>query len=92
MVEVDDPGSESRCAYRFERDGEWKVVIHAFERRGGGNYELNLDRFRPEALAAGEPRSAKLEEDGRAHFRVRPEPGSSFVLRSYVTRSWPGST
>src|SRR5690606_27866134 len=33
---VDDPGSESRFLQRLPRDGQYEILVHGPERRGGG--------------------------------------------------------
>src|SRR5436309_983153 len=38
LLEVDDPGNESRFAVRLPEKGQYKIRIHAYKYQGGGNY------------------------------------------------------
>src|SRR5262249_18608658 len=43
--EVDDPGSDSHFSFRLPKKGTYSIHVHAFKFKGGGNYELNVQRF-----------------------------------------------
>src|SRR5437667_1130217 len=44
LLEVDDPGSESRFSIRLPEKGQYKIRIHGFKYQGGGNYTLAVQR------------------------------------------------
>jgi len=42
LLEVDDPGSESRFAVRLPDNGKFEIRVNAFKFQGGGNYTLRV--------------------------------------------------
>jgi len=58
LIEVDDPGSESRFALRLPERGKFEIRVHAFKFQGGGNYTLRVQRFQASPVAVGTPRAA----------------------------------
>jgi len=69
LLAVDDEGSKSRFARRLDRGGEYRIVVHGFEDRGGGNYRLEVQRFRADPLRIGDEVALQLGADGRAYRR-----------------------
>src|SRR5262249_59811669 len=69
LLEVDDPGNESRFSFRLPEKGQYKIRIHAFKYQGGGNYTLRVQRFLARPLAVGNPLVGTFDRTGR-----RPAP------------------
>jgi hypothetical protein len=67
LLEVDDPGNESRFSFRLPEKGQYKIRIHAFKYQGGGNYTLQVQRFRARPLAVGKPLVGTFDRAGRSY-------------------------
>lgn len=78
LLEVDDDGSNANLAYRLPADGEYKLLVHGFEFKGGGNYSVALQQVQPQATAVGEVATGSFDDQGTAwlHFSNSDE---SFV-------------
>ena len=63
--EVDDPGSDSRFSFRLPEKGQYKILVHAFKYKGGGNYELNVRRFLAKPLEVGKPAVGTFDRCGQ---------------------------
>jgi hypothetical protein len=68
LLEVDDPGNESRFAIRLPDKGPYKIRIHAYKYQGGGNYALNVQRFRAKPLTVGKPVLGAFNRAGKSFF------------------------
>jgi hypothetical protein len=69
LLEVDDPGSESRYAVRLPEKGKYEIRVHADKFQGGGNYTLQVERFRASPVKVGESVSGTFDRDGKGyHF------------------------
>ena len=68
--------------------GEYRILVHGFEFRGGGNYALSVDAFRAEPLAIGAEAQVQLGGDGRAHLRL--EASEDEILVPTVRGRWTG--
>lgn len=64
LLEVDDPGNESRFSTRLPEKGRYEIRIHAFKHQGGGNYSLRVWRFQAKPLAVGEPLIGDFDREG----------------------------
>ncbi|MCA9271274.1 MAG: hypothetical protein KDA41_22480, partial [Planctomycetales bacterium] len=67
LLTVDDEGSESRFAIRLPETGEYKIRVHAFEYKGGGNYSLQVRRFQATGAAIGKTVVGTFDRNGRGH-------------------------
>src|SRR5262249_17453379 len=67
LQDVDDPGRESRFAFRLPEKGKYEIRIHAFKYQGGGNYNLRVQRFLAKPLTVGKPVSGTFDRDGKGH-------------------------
>lgn len=65
--EVDDPGSDSRFSFRLPQKGQYKILVHAFKYKGGGNYELNVRRFLAKPLEVGKPVVGTFDHAGKSY-------------------------
>lgn len=66
LLEVDDDGSNANLAYRLPADGEYKLLVHGFEFKGGGNYSVALQQVQPQATAVGEVATGSFDDQGTA--------------------------
>ena len=67
LLEVDDPGNESRFAFRLPEKGKYEIRVHAFKYQGGGNYTLRVQRFQAKPLAVGKPLVGTFDREGKSH-------------------------
>lgn len=67
LTEVDDPGNESRFATRLAKAGQYSIRIHAFRYQGGGNYTLQVQRFRAQPLEAGKATVGAFDRTGKGY-------------------------
>jgi hypothetical protein len=67
FLDVDDPGSESRFAFRLPDKGKFEIRVNAVKFQGGGNYTLRVQRFQASPLSIGKPLVATLDHDGKGY-------------------------
>ena len=67
MFSVDGKGSESRFSIRLPKKGEFKIRVHAFKYKGGGNYVLQIRRFKAKPLTIGKPLIGTFDRKGKSH-------------------------
>lgn len=79
LLQVDDEGSESRFARRVEEDGEYRIVVHGFEDRGGGNYQLAVQELRAKPIEFGTELVLNLDRHGQAYCRFEASRGEVVV-------------
>ncbi|MGO9110721.1 MAG: hypothetical protein ACLP9L_15985 [Thermoguttaceae bacterium] len=65
---IDDPGSDSRFAFRLPEKGHYAIRVHGFEFKGGGNYALNIRRFHAQPLEVGKPLVGALDRSGQSNL------------------------
>jgi hypothetical protein len=68
VAEVNDEGIESRFSIRLPEKGQYSIRIHAFKFKGGGNYTLNVRRFKAQPLGIGKAVTGSLDAAGQASF------------------------
>lgn len=68
LEERDDAGSQSRITRRLSEAGKYELRVFAFERRGGGNYSLRVDRFQSRRLTLGLRAKIAVEEQPAVAF------------------------
>jgi hypothetical protein len=71
LLEVDDPGNESRFAVRLPEKGQYKIRVHAYKYQGGGNYMLRVQRFRAQPLAVGQSVVGTFDREGKGYYYFR---------------------
>ncbi|MEK6237126.1 MAG: hypothetical protein N2C14_20650, partial [Planctomycetales bacterium] len=67
LLKVDDEGSESRLAIRLPAAGKYRIRVHGYKFKGGGNYTLRLMRFVAAPLTVGTSLVGTFDRQGRAH-------------------------
>lgn len=90
LFAVDDKGSESRFAFRLPAAGTYKIRVHGFKYRGGGNYSLRVRRFQASPLKVGGVLVGTLDRDGRGHHWFAVKRGQVLCVRltGAPTRGW----
>jgi hypothetical protein len=67
LLEVDDPGNESRFSMRLPEKGRYEIRVHAFKFQGGGNYVLRVSRFHASPLTIGQPVIGTFDRSGKSY-------------------------
>ena len=67
LMEIDDPGNESRFSFRLPEKGQYKIRIHAFKYQGGGNYALTVRRFQAKPLEVGKALIGTFDREGKSY-------------------------
>src|SRR5206468_248730 len=67
LIEVDDPGNESRFSFRLPEKGQYKIRVHAYKYQGGGNYTLTVRRFQASPLEVGKPLIGTFDREGKSY-------------------------
>jgi hypothetical protein len=90
LLEVDDPGNESRFSFRLPEKGEYRIRIHAFKYRGGGNYRLQVRRFQAGPLAVGKPVLGTFDREGKGYHHFQAGRGQILVpeLKGAPADAW----
>ncbi len=65
LLERDDEGSTSRFVWRVQESGPFEILVRGFEHRGGGNYQLQVERFDVAPARIGEGAKMTLDRTGQ---------------------------
>jgi hypothetical protein len=68
VAQADDEGSESRIAVRLPATGSYGIRVQAYEKRGGGSYDLEVHRFTAQPVRLEEPVASTAGRDGWVHL------------------------
>jgi hypothetical protein len=90
LLEVDDPGSESRLSLRLPEKGQYKIRVHAFKYQGGGNYTLQVQRFQAKPLAVGKPLVGTFDREGKSYHHFQGEKDQILIpeLKGASSEAW----
>src|SRR5262249_12352518 len=90
LLEVDDPGNESRFSTRLPEKGQYKIRIHAFKHQGGGYYTLRVRRFQATPLALGTPLIGTFDREGKSYHYFPGVKDQIFVpqLKGASAEAW----
>jgi hypothetical protein len=90
LFAVDDEGSEARFAFRLPEKGEYKIQIHAFKYKGGGNYSLRIRRFQATPLVVGTRLIGTIDQTGKRHHYFQGKEDQILIpeLKGASSRSW----
>ncbi len=90
LNEVDDVGSDCRMMFRLPEDGKYKVCVHGFEFRGGGNYTFSLRQYQACPKEFGTRIEGKFDRDGNANFYFEADEDQSLTVdaQGRTLRSW----
>lgn len=106
LQEVDDPGSESRFAFRLPEKGKYEIRVHAFKYQGGGNYTLRVQRFQARPLEVGKPLVGTFDHEGKGYHYfpavkdrmvvpdlkgTNPDAWRSLDFKGRDTKGWAGT-
>jgi hypothetical protein len=90
LLEVDDPGNESRFSVRLPEKGQYQIRIHAFKYQGGGNYTLQVQRFQAKPLVAGKPVIGTFDREGKSYHYFQGVKEQVFIpeLKGASPEAW----
>lgn len=88
LLSVDDDGSESWYAYRLPADGEYKIRVHGYEFKGGGNYSLTLRRFKATELKLGQRLVGSFDHQGRSYHYLQASEDQILTVSVRGAESW----
>ncbi len=90
LVEVDDPGNESRFSLRLPEKGKYEIRVHAFKYQGGGNYTLQVRRFQARPLAVGKPLIGAFDREGKSYYYFPGAKGQVLIpeLKGASSEAW----
>lgn len=88
LLSVDDDGSESRFSYRLPGDGEYKIRVHGYEFKGGGNYSLTLRRFTAAELTIGKRIVGSFDPQGKSHHHFQGTADQVLTVDVIGVGSW----
>ena len=80
MFSIDDDGSTSQFSFRLTEDGEYKIRVHGFEMKGGGNYNLNVERFTGQPIEIGQRVTGEFDQKGEASFFLDCRPDDNLMV------------
>ncbi|HMO14451.1 MAG TPA: hypothetical protein PKD64_07075 [Pirellulaceae bacterium] len=73
LLDVDDDGSDAHLALRLPEAGEYRIVVHGYEYKGGGNYRMNLEQIEATEISIGVSTVGVLNNQGVAWFYLSGE-------------------
>ena len=79
LAEIDDPGSTSQFMYRFTEAGKSAILVHGPDKRGGGNYTLQIERILTVGIDGDGVATGTFDEHGVAHVRFEGIKGTTVV-------------
>jgi hypothetical protein len=90
LFEVDDEGSDSRFSFRLPEDGQYRIRIHAFKYKGGGNYDLNVQRFHAKPVEVGKPLVGAFDRAGNDYhyFQGAKDRIVTVELKGAASSAW----
>jgi hypothetical protein len=90
LLSVDDPGLESRFAVRLPEKGAYMIRVHAYKYQGGGNYALQVQRFRARPLAIGKRLVGTFDRTGKSyhHFQAAKDQALVPELKGAPAEAW----
>lgn len=86
LFSVDDEGSRSRFSYRIQEKGKYKIRVHGFEMKGGGNYQLTVRRFQSRPIEMKQIITGRFDRSGQANFYFTASPDTNFVIQTKGSR------
>jgi hypothetical protein len=80
LFSKDEQGSNSQFYHRVKKAGKYKIRVHGYLMKGGGNYALNVERFKAKPIQSGEHVSARFDDKGRASVYFTGELNQNYVI------------
>ena len=75
LFSIDKDGSNSSFRHRIKKKGKYKIRIHGYEMKGGGNYQLSVQRYVAHPLEIDSVADVTADENGVANFFFDATPG-----------------
>jgi hypothetical protein len=90
LAEVDDPGNESRFSIRLPEKAQYKIRIHAFKYQGGGNYTLEIRRFRAQPITMDRALVGTFDREGKGYHYFEGVKGQIVIprLNGGTSKQW----
>src|SRR5262249_54364145 len=90
LIEVDDPGNESRYSIRLPEKGQYKIRVHAYKYQGGGNYTLQVQRFQASPLTVGKPTVGTFNCEGKSYYHFQGTKDQILIpqLKGTLPQAW----
>ena len=76
----DNEGSSSQFRHRITKAGKYKIRVHAYKMKGGGNYRLSVQRYEAKRLEMGKPRKTESDRNRNTSFFFDAELGQFVTL------------
>ncbi len=80
LFSIDKEGSNSGFSYRIKKAGKYKIRVHGYQMKGGGTYQLAVQRFPGKPIEIGEKATGKFDKNGRAGFFFNAKIGQNLVI------------
>jgi hypothetical protein len=88
LFSIDDEGSESWFSHRFTRGGEYRIRVHGYEFKGGGNYALSLRRFKAKPVTVGKPTVGTFDRRGHSYHHFQADKDQMLTVAITGAQSW----
>ena len=80
LFSIDEKGSNSHFYHRIQKAGTYKIRVHGYQMKGGGNYQMTVKRFVAKPAEIGKRITGKFNEHGYASFFFDAQPNQQLVL------------
>ncbi len=82
LFSKDQEGSNCQFSHRIESAGKYKIRVHGYQNKGGGNYQLSVQRFVAKPITVAQKVSGRFNKSGNANFFFEAKKGQNLVLVS----------
>ena len=86
LFSVDEDGSQSHFRHRIKEAGTYKIRIHGYQMKGGGNYQLTVQRFLARPAEIGKKTQGRFDDKGRASFFFDASPNQHLAIGNFSTQ------
>ncbi len=80
LFSKDQKGSNSNFCHRITSAGKYKIRVHGYEMKGGGNYQLSVQRFNARPIRPGKTVTTVTGKNGHANFFFDGKSGQWITL------------
>ena len=80
LFSVDEVGSNGHFYHRILEAGTYKIRVHGYQMKGGGNYQMSVKRFVAQPAEIGTKVTGRFDEKGRASVFFDATPNQQLVL------------
>ena len=86
LFSVDEDGSKSHFRHRIKEAGTYKIRIHGYQMKGGGDYQLTVQRFLARPAEIGKKIQGRFDDKGRASFFFDASPNQHLAIGNFSTQ------